>query len=163
MNELHSYFEQLKEKFSLPEDFELKWIPDSNSRCEGTVTDSAVYIFDTNLEKAKKTLQHEILDLLVTKLHFALNDPSIVKNENEAYYMKEAVIERILSFISENDQDGDRGLKEKLKRVTKELEEFKTELGYYKKMKNEIRSRQKPATKEDLEKAKEKVRRLKLK
>lgn len=105
MNELHQYFNDLKLKFSLPEYFELKWMPDPESKYKGKVTDTTVYIFDDDLEEARRTLLHEIIDLYITKLSLALNDPQVVKNETEAYYLKEAVVERILSFIFENNDE----------------------------------------------------------
>lgn len=93
---LEDHFRLLKDAFSLPDDMELKWFRDNSCRYKGLVSRDlrTVYIFEEDLEEAKKVLTHEVLDKLVTCLIKSGHKP----NES-LYYQKEAVVDSIVPLI----------------------------------------------------------------
>jgi|GEM_PF-5997700 hypothetical protein len=143
MNELEIYFKRLKREFYLPEELQLRWIPDNTCPYRGCVSGNIIYIFDEDLNQAKETLLHEILDLFVTKLSFIIKEPKIARTR-QTYELKEVVVET---------------LRKKMKNFERPLLIDKSQIGQV--IGSEIIVfPAKKATKEDVERAKEKLRKL---
>lgn len=99
---LKLFFEKLKAALHLPDELELKWLPDSRCCYRGYVAANTIFIFDKDEEKAKETLLHEVVDLLVTKLATAIRNPEVARAD-EIYNIKEAVVEALRKLITEEE------------------------------------------------------------
>ncbi len=91
--ELHQYFTQLKARYNLPDDIQLNWMPSDECKYHGMTSKDlkSIFIFDEELEQAKKTLKHELLEVLLTSLALVLADSKLSRDER--YQLKERVID----------------------------------------------------------------------
>jgi len=96
---LQAYFNNLKFLFKLPADVKLRWIPDDRCRYRGFVSDdNTIFIFDTDESRARETLLHEIVDMLITRLAVKL-----ANNVKSRYWMKEAVVDTLIRALRQSD------------------------------------------------------------
>jgi len=100
---LYDFFENLKLALHLPEDIELRWLPGKGGKYRGMVSKDCktIFIFDEDEEAAKETLVHEVIDLLVTRLAIAAQNP--VARSDELYDIKEAVVEALRKLMTDEE------------------------------------------------------------
>lgn len=91
--ELQQYFTQLKARYNLPDNITLTWMPDNSCKYHGMTSKDlkSIFIFDEDLEKAKETLKHEILEVVLTQLALILSDSRLSRDDR--YRVKESIIE----------------------------------------------------------------------
>ena len=93
---------QFKELVDLPQNLDVIWIPDQDNSLSGEVKGTHVLIYEADVEKAVKTLHHELIDLLVSQAIEPYKDVTnkliAMINEN-AYKRKEKVVEALVLLL----------------------------------------------------------------
>jgi hypothetical protein len=95
--------EKLKRLLELESSLEVVWMPLPESELSGEVKDKTIYIYECEMEKALKTLKHELLEHMLTSkivkplLH--LVNILIKTREAEIYKEKEKLIEILLKIL----------------------------------------------------------------
>lgn len=112
---MNQYFEMLKSVFYLPKELKLEWIPDSQCKYRGYVSQdcSTIFIFDVDEADARETLLHEIIDMLVSGV-------AIRSRVEDIYPIKEGVVETLRKLIpvKEVEIEGSR------REIIEELEKY---------------------------------------
>ncbi|MEM2191684.1 MAG: hypothetical protein QXW77_02980 [Candidatus Hadarchaeales archaeon] len=93
---------RLKSRLKTGYELRVVWNPDGNNRLSGRVDGNTIYIFDEKIEEAVKTLKHEFLDYVISKIiepyRNVANKLIMLLNE-ETYRRKEEIIENLCELI----------------------------------------------------------------
>lgn len=93
---------RLKSRLKTGYELKVVWNPDGNSHLSGKVDGGTIYIFDEKIEEAVKTLKHEFLDYVISKIiepyRNVANKLIMLLNE-ETYRRKEEIIESLCELI----------------------------------------------------------------
>lgn len=100
MTDLYTLFYNLKEALHLPEELNLRWIPDNRCKYQGCVSEDhkTIYIFNEDEERAKETLLHEVTELLITD--FVLTGSNITRSK-DLIDLREVIVESLRKLMSE--------------------------------------------------------------
>jgi hypothetical protein len=95
--------ENLKCLLDLESSFEVVWMPLPESELSGEVKDKTIYIYECEMDKALKTLRHELVDYLLTskivKPLVDLVNILIKTREAEIYREKEKLVETFSKLL----------------------------------------------------------------
>lgn len=100
--ELEKELERLKKRLEITEGLNALASPNPSSALSGELKGRTIYIYESELEKARRTLVHEVLDLLISQIIEPYRDTTnaLIKLINEsAYAKKETLIERIAKAV----------------------------------------------------------------
>ena len=93
---------QFKELVDLPQNLDVIWIPDQDNSLSGEVKGTHVLIYEADVEKAVKTLHHELIDLLVSQAiepYKNVTNLLIRKLNDDAYHRKEKIVDALLRML----------------------------------------------------------------
>jgi hypothetical protein len=105
--ELERELKALMEKLGIS-GLQVLWSPDETSKLSGEVRGSVIHIYEPNLEKARETLKHEVLDYLVSnpiEPYKEMTNMFIRKVNEEAYCRKERVVQSLLGLIKNSGKE----------------------------------------------------------
>jgi len=95
--------ENLKRLLDLESSFEVVWMPLPESELSGEVKDKTIYIYECEMDKALKTLRHELVDYMLTskivKPLVDLVNILIKTREAEIYREKEKLVETFSKLL----------------------------------------------------------------
>jgi len=99
---LEKELERLKTRTGMKTDFKVVWLPKSDSKKEGEVAGSTIFIYSIDGDDALQTLRHEFVDVVVSSAiepYLKLVNVLLSAVSEEAYKKKEMAVETLLSLL----------------------------------------------------------------
>ncbi|KFM17153.1 hypothetical protein AAA799P11_01379 [Marine Group I thaumarchaeote SCGC AAA799-P11] len=93
---------RLKKKSGINANFEVLWIPKTDSAKEGEVIGNKIYIYSTNFTDALETLRHEFFDAMIcsaTTPYLELINVLLSVISEKAYQKKEEIVESLVRMM----------------------------------------------------------------
>ncbi len=99
---LKQELDRLQKKSRINTNFEVLWIPKTDSAKEGEVIGNRIYIYSTNFTDAIETLRHEFFDAMIssaTTPYLDLINVLLSVISEKAYQKKEDVVESLVRMM----------------------------------------------------------------
>lgn len=99
---LEEELERLKARAGIKTDFKVVWLPKVDSKKEGEVVGSTIFIYSLDFDDALQTLRHEFVDVVVSSAiepYLKLVNVLLSAISEEAYKKKEMVVETLLRLL----------------------------------------------------------------
>ena len=99
---LEKELERLKTRTGMKTDFKVVWLPKSDSKKEGEVAGSTIFIYSIDGDDALQTLRHEFVDVVVSSAiepYLKLVNVLLSAVSEEAYKKKEMAVETLLRLL----------------------------------------------------------------
>jgi len=93
---------RLKRRSGTGEDYEVRWIPRTESAKEGEVVGNTIYVYSIDYECAVRTLQHEFLDAMVSdaaRPYLDMVNALLAVLSGAAYGRKERTVESLARML----------------------------------------------------------------
>lgn len=103
-NKLEAELERLKARSGVKADFKVVWLPRPDSRKEGEVVGSTIFVYSQNIEEAVQTLRHEFVDAIISSIvepYLKVINALLSTIAEQAYNKKEGVVGALLKLLSD--------------------------------------------------------------
>ncbi|MCS7117050.1 MAG: hypothetical protein NZ896_06250 [Nitrososphaerales archaeon] len=109
--ELVKFFTNAKRALNMKK-LKLKWLPNDSVNLSGEVNDNIVYVYEKEIDEARRTIKHELIDMLISqviedyiileKLKGRVNQDVFENLKWQVYKRKENVIQTIIKLIPDD-------------------------------------------------------------
>lgn len=99
---LEQELDRLQKKSGINTNFEVLWIPKTDSAKEGEVIGNRIYIYSINFTDAIETLRHEFFDAMISSVttpYLDLINVLLSVISEKAYQKKEDVVESLIGMM----------------------------------------------------------------
>jgi hypothetical protein len=99
---LEEELERLKTRSGVKADFKVVWLPKTDSKKEGEVAGSTIFVYSLNPDEAVQTLRHEFVDAVISSAvepYLKLVNALLSAMSEQAYKKKEEVVETLLKLL----------------------------------------------------------------
>lgn len=101
---LEKELERLKARSGVKTDFKVVWLPKVDSKKEGEVVGSTIFVYSIDVDDALQTLRHEFVDVVVSSAiepYLKLVNVLLSAISEEAYKKKEMAVETLLRLLAD--------------------------------------------------------------